>query len=113
MRVTGAVRAPAPRGCDMATAFAMPADKRRRNLMILGGLTAAFFLLAIIAVFQRAGELAPKSEPRPFYPGLPTAVNALGEMAIVSKATAIHVKKMGDDWVLVERNNFPADQAQM
>jgi len=97
----------------MAAAMAMPADRRRRNLMVLGGVTAAFLALAIVSVFIRAGELAPKFEPRPFFPGLPAAVNDLGEMAIVSKTATIHVKKTGEDWVLVEKNNFPADQAQM
>jgi hypothetical protein len=97
----------------MAVAQAMRTDTRKRNLMILGGVTAAFLVLAMVSVFIRAGELAPKFEPRAMFPGLPVAVNALGEMAIQSKTATLHVKKMGEHWVLAEKNNFPADQAQM
>lgn len=97
----------------MATAIAMPADRRRRNLMMLGGTTAAFVVLAVASIFIQANQLARKFEPRPFFPGLPSAVNQLGEIAIVSKTVTLHVKKMGEDWVIAEKNNFPASQAQM
>jgi Domain of unknown function (DUF4340) len=97
----------------MATAQAMPADRRRRNLMMLSGLTAAFVVLAVASVFIQASQLARKFDPRPFFPGLPSAVNQLGEIAIVTKDTSLHVKKMGEDWVIAEKNNFPASQAQM
>jgi hypothetical protein len=97
----------------MAAVMALGADKRRRNLTILGGVTAIFLLLAVAAVFQRANELAPKFDPRPFFPGLPRTVNNLGEVAVTSKTGAFHVKLMDGNWVVVERNNFPADQTQM
>jgi hypothetical protein len=98
----------------MAAAMALGQDKRRRNLTILGGVTAFFLLLAVVAVFQRAGELAPKFDPRPFFPGLPQTVNNLGLVTVTSKTGGtIHVRLTNDNWVLEERNNFPADQAQM
>ena len=97
----------------MAAAFALGSDKRRRNLTILGGITAFAVLLAIVAVFQRSSELAQKFEPRPFFPGLTTTVNNLGELAIVSKTGTVHVKLVNDKWTVVERNNFPADFMQL
>jgi hypothetical protein len=98
----------------MAAVMALGQDRRRRNLTILGGVTILFLLLAVVAVLQRAGELAPKFDPRAFFPGLPQTVNNLGEVTVVSKTGGtIHVKLMNDNWVVEERNNFPADQAQM
>ncbi len=98
----------------MAAAMALGFDRRRRNLVILGAVTGFFLLLAVVAVFERAGELAPKFEARPFFPGLPQTVNNLGQVTLISKAGGtFHVKLMDDNWVVEERNNFPADQMQM
>lgn len=47
------------------------------------------------------------------FPGLPQTVNNLGEVAVTSKAGTIHVKLMGENWVVQERDNFLADQTQM
>jgi Domain of unknown function (DUF4340) len=97
----------------MATAQAMPADKRRRNLMMLSGLTTAFVVLAVASVFIQASQLARKFDPRAFFPGLPSAVNQLGELVIQTKTATLHIKKTGEDWVIAEKGNFPASQAQM
>lgn len=97
----------------MAMAINAPGERRRRNLTVLGGLTAVFAVLAVVSVIFQAGQLARKFEPRPFFPGLPSAVNQLGELAIVTKNAALHIKKLGEDWVIAEKNNFPASQAQL
>src|SRR5262245_20731875 len=98
----------------MAAAIAMGSDNRRRNLTILGGVTAVFLLLGVMTVFQRANELAPKFDPRPFFPGLPQTVNNLGQVTVTSKTGTFHIKLLEDGkWGVVERNNFPADQMQM
>ena len=97
----------------MAAALTLGSDRRRRNLTILAGVTALFVVLAVVAVFQRAGELAPKFEARAFFPGLPTTVNNLGELAVVTKTGAVHVKLTDGKWTIQERDNFPADQSQL
>ena len=88
-------------------------DTRRRNLMILGGTTALFVVLAVVAVLQQASSLAPKFEPRPFFPDLAEHVNDLGEIAITTKTGAFHVKLTQGKWVIVEKDGFPADAAQV
>jgi len=55
----------------MANAAAsVGADPRKRNLAILGAVTAFFLILAVLAVIQQARSLAPKFDSRPFFPGL-------------------------------------------
>ena len=87
-------------------------DVRRRNLMILGGTTVLFVVLAVVAVLQQASSLAPKFEPRPFFPDLAEHVNDLGEIAITSKTGTFHVKLTQGKWVIVEKGGFPADAGQ-
>jgi hypothetical protein len=88
-------------------------DTRRRNLMILGGITALFVALAVIAVLQQASSLAPTFEPRPFFPDLAEHVNDLGEITITTKAGAFHVRLNQGKWVVVEKDGFPADASQV
>jgi Domain of unknown function (DUF4340) len=95
------------------TASIAIAQKRGRNLAILGGITALFVGLAIVAVIQRGRELAPKFEPRPFFPGLAAQVNTIGDIAITGKNGTFHVHLTGGRWVIPEKNGFPADAAQV
>jgi hypothetical protein len=88
-------------------------DTRRRNLMILAGITALFVALAVVAVLQQASSLAPKFEQRPFFPGLTDSINTVGEVAIQSKSGTFHVRLMQGKWVVVEKGGFPADAAQV
>jgi hypothetical protein len=88
-------------------------DPRRRNLLILGAVTAVFLLLAFLAVFQQSRSLAPKFEEHPFFPGLADRINNLGEITIASKTGTFHVKLNQGQWVVVERDSFPADVAQV
>jgi hypothetical protein len=87
-------------------------DPRRRNLMILGGITALFAVLAVIAVLQQASSLAPKFAERPFFPGLTDSINNVGEIAISSKSGIFHVRLNQGKWAVVEKGGFPADAAQ-
>src|SRR5262249_40675625 len=88
-------------------------DPRRRNLTILGGVTALFVLLAILAVWQQNSALAPKFEQRPFFPGLGDKLGQLGEIAVTSKTGTFHVKLAGGKWAVTEKGGFPADAAQV
>ena len=88
-------------------------DPRKRNLAILAGVTLLFVALAIAAVVQQADSLAPKFGQRPFFPGLGTRINELGEIAITSKSGAFHLKLDQGKWVVVERDSFPADVAEV
>jgi hypothetical protein len=88
-------------------------DPRKRNLAILGGVTGLFLVLAVAAVFQQTGSLAPKFQERPFFPGLTNRINELGEVAVTSKSGSFHVRLQQGKWVVVERNSFPADSSQV
>jgi hypothetical protein len=94
------------------TTMGVRQDPRRRNLMILGGITALFVVLAIIAVLQQASSVAPKFEERSFFPGLTDTINNVGEIAIQSKSGAFHVKLNQGKWSVAEKGGFPADAAQ-
>ena len=89
------------------------ADPKKRNLAILGGATLLFVLLAVFAVWQQSASLAPKFEQRPFFPGLTDQLNNLGEVDVTSKAGTTHIKLQQGKWVVVERNNYPADLGQL
>ncbi|HYM18262.1 MAG TPA: DUF4340 domain-containing protein [Micropepsaceae bacterium] len=89
------------------------ADRRRRNLAILGSITALFLLLAALSVFERARELAPKFEPRPFFTDLAQQVNGLADVAITTKSGTFHVKMDNGKWIIPEKGGFPADAQQV
>jgi len=84
-------------------------DHRRRNLLILGGVTLLFVLLAILAVYQRASQLAPKFAPRGLFPGLSGQLTGMNEIEITSKTGTIHVRKTDGRWLVMDRDSYPAD----
>jgi hypothetical protein len=88
-------------------------DRRRRNLTILGGITALFTVLAVFSVYERARQLAPRFEPRPFFTDLTQRVNELGDVAITTKSGTFQVKLDNGKWVLPEKGGFPADTQQV
>jgi hypothetical protein len=92
----------------MATATIL-ADRRQRNLAILGGVTLLMVLLALVAVYQRAASLAPQFEPRPFFPGLAAQLPGLTEIEVATKAGTLHIRQADGRWVIAERDNYPAD----
>jgi hypothetical protein len=94
-------------------ATAMMADRRKRNLTILGGVTLVFVLLAMLAVYQRAAQLAPKFEPRALFPGLSAQVNGVTEVDVTSKTGTLHIRQMQGKWNVAERDSFPADAMQV
>jgi hypothetical protein len=96
----------------MATATMM-ADRRQRNLVILGGVTLLMVLLAILAVYQRAASLAPQFEPRALFPGLAGQLAGLNEIEVTSKTGTLHIRQMDGRWVIAERDNYPADVNQV
>ena len=96
----------------MATST-MLQDRRQRNLVILGGVTLLMVLLAIVAVYQRAASLAPQFEPRALFPGLAGQLSGLSEIEVTSKTGTLHIRPMDGRWVVVERDNYPADPAQV
>jgi len=94
-------------------AAAIMADRRKRNLTILGGVTLAFVLLAVLAVYQRAAQLAPKFQPRAFFPGLTAQMNGVTEVDVASKSGTLHIRQMQGKWNVAERDSFPADAMQV
>lgn len=84
-------------------------ESRRRTLLILGALTLAFVVLAVLAVAQRAREVAPKFTPVQLFPGLSAKLDHLAEIDLTDLRGTFHVKLMpGKGWVIVEKNDFPA-----
>lgn len=97
----------------MSTA-AMMADRRQRNLAILSGVTLLMVLLAIVAVYQRSASLAPQFEPRALFPGIAGQLSGLSEIEVMTKTGGtLHIRPMDGRWVVVERDNYPADPLQV
>ena len=87
-------------------------DPHRRTLAILGAAAALFVLLAIVALWQRAAELAPKYEPTAMFPGLDA--NAVGSVRVQSRAGTFTVRfDRTHGWTIPEKAGFPADPSQV
>ena len=97
----------------VAATNSMMSDRRRRNLAILGGVTALFVVLAAASVFERARELAPKFQARPFFPDMTQRANDVADVAVTSKSGTFHVHLTNGKWVIPEKGAFPADLAQV
>jgi hypothetical protein len=96
----------------MATASIL-ANRRQKNLVILGGVTLLMVLLAVVAVYQRAAALAPQFEPRALFPGIAGQLSGLSEIEVTNKTGTLHIRPMDGRWVVVERDNYPADPQQI
>ena len=94
-------------------ATTMMASRRGRTLAILGGVTVLSVVLAVAAVYQRSASLAPQSEQRAFFPGLTEQLTGLSEIEVSSKAETLHIRQTDGRWVVVERDNYPADAGQV
>ena len=89
------------------------ADPRRRNLVILGGFTILFVVLALIALMQRAHEMAPKFERRLLFPELRNHLSELAAIRIESKSGRFTIRfENGKGWVVAE-GGYPADGEQV
>jgi len=87
-------------------------DPHRRTLAILGAAATVSMLLAIVALWQRSAELAPKYEPSPLFEGLDA--NAVAAIRVQSRAGAFTVRHDPvHGWTLPEKAGFPADAAQV
>jgi hypothetical protein len=94
--------------------MAGPSENRRCNLAILGGTTLVIAVLAGFALDQAARNAGPSFEPQPVVPGLANVVNSIGEVMIETRDDAFHARRTEDgDWVIVERNDFPANIAMV
>jgi hypothetical protein len=94
--------------------MAGPAENRRRNLGILGGAALIIAGLAVFALNQRARESGPSFEPQPVVPGLADVVNNIGEVMVETREDVFHARRTEEgNWVIVERNNFPANIAMV
>ena len=91
-----------------------PTENRRRNLGILGGAALVIAVLAGVALNQRARDTGPSFESQPVVPGLADVVNNVGEVMVETRDDAFHARRTEDgNWVIVERNNFPANIAMV
>jgi hypothetical protein len=97
----------------MEAATTMMASRRGRTLAILGGVTVLSVVLAVAAVYQRSASLAPQSEQRALFPGLTEQLTGLSEIEVSSKAETLHIRQTDGRWVVVERDNYPADAGQV
>ncbi len=94
--------------------MAGPNENRRRNLTILGGATILIAILAGVALNQRTRDTGPSFEPQALVPGLADVVNNIGEVMVETREDVFHVRRTEEgDWVVVERNNFPANIAMV
>ena len=85
-------------------------DPRRRNLAILAALAAAGMLLAVLALNQRADQVAPKYPPHVFLNGLAAEATQTARIHVVSKKygafDVAFIPMKG--WVLPGRANYSA-----
>jgi hypothetical protein len=83
--------------------------QRRRVLIILGSAALVCGLLAILALYLRASEGLPRHTPSTFLPGLADSAGNATRIEIIGPGGAFAVAKSGQDWVLPDRGNYPAD----
>jgi hypothetical protein len=87
-------------------------ESRRRNLAILAGTALVMVLLAALALWREADEMAPRVMAEPFFPGL--AHDAITEIRIRSrKGTLDIVFKPAKKWVVASHDDYPASFEQV
>jgi hypothetical protein len=85
-------------------------QNRGRRLAFLGGAALAVAVLAGAALYQRAIDAGPSFEAQPVVPGLSDTINNVGEITIETRDGTFHARRTEDgNWVIPERNNFPAN----
>jgi len=84
---------------------------RRRNLVILTAIALVVVGLAGLALMQRAAQMGPGFAPQPVVPGLADTINTIGEVRVETRdGGTFHARRTEDgNWVIPERNNFPAN----
>jgi hypothetical protein len=86
-------------------------DPHRRTLLILGGATIVFVILAVLALWQRASELSPQHSATAMFDSVDP--NAVAQVRIASRAGTFTVIRGRTGWTIREKAGFLADAAQV
>ncbi|MGH6878474.1 MAG: DUF4340 domain-containing protein [Rhizomicrobium sp.] len=93
----------------MADTLTFTQDRRRRNLLVLGGVALAMVVLAALALVRQSQEVAPHYTAEPFFPGLASEVREIARIHIAAKNGAVDVQfKPEKGWVIASHNDYPA-----
>lgn len=90
------------------------ADPRRRNLAVLAGIALVMIVLAALALWNQARELAPHYEPHTVFPRLPSQVRQISRIRIQSNKGMVDVVfKPEKGWVVASQGDYPASFDQV
>jgi hypothetical protein len=85
-------------------------DPRRRNLAALAATAIIMVLLAALALWHQAAQMAPRSAPETFFPNLASQVREIARIHIETKKSSFDIAfKPAKGWVLPQQNDYPAD----
>jgi Domain of unknown function (DUF4340) len=95
------------------TAPIVPVLKRRiKSLTYLAAVTGGAFLLAVIAVWQRASTGEPEFKPERLFPALETGMENVASIHVETKAAAFNlIRSAKGEWHLPDKAKYPADGA--
>lgn len=83
---------------------------RNKGLLVLSGVTLVVFGAAIVAVRGRGATVASADAERgPLVAGLEERANDVGELFVQDAEASATLRRKGEDWVLAERSDYPAD----
>jgi hypothetical protein len=89
-------------------------DPRRRNLSVLAGAAVLMIILAALALWSQAREMAPHYKPHTYFPRLPSQVRQISHLHIQSnKGTIDIVFKPEKGWVVASQGDYPASFDQL
>jgi hypothetical protein len=81
---------------------------------VLAGIAVVMTVLAALALWGQARELAPHYQPHTFFPQLPSQVRAISHIRIQSaKGTVDIVFKPEKGWVVASQGDYPASFEQL
>jgi hypothetical protein len=89
-------------------------DPRRRNLSALGAAAVLMIVLAALALWSQAREVAPHYEPHTFFQRLPSQIRQVSRIHVQSKKGTIDVAfKPYRGWVVESQGGYPASFDQL
>ncbi|MES1991511.1 MAG: DUF4340 domain-containing protein [Pseudomonadota bacterium] len=94
----------------------MRSNKPLRNLVLLGALTVATVVASVIAVSVQERGVKVQFVPEQMYPGLETKLDQVGKIVYTLPRGMRDPEKITltrnaqNQWVVAERQNYPADQ---
>jgi hypothetical protein len=90
-------------------------DPRRRNLAVLAGTALLMIVLAALALWGQARQLAPHYQPHTFFPQLPSEVRQISHIHIQSSKGTIDVVFKPDKggWVVESQRGYPVSYDQL